>query len=277
MTSPTLLNREELLELAALDAFGLLDQYEAQLYTRSFHHAPAAVQDEILQLQAELAADESLLPDEQPPAELRQRVLDAVSRAMEEDATRLSPLASIGFQRLRNAGEGDRRENRGGAILFWRAAVFALAAGLLVVLLFLFQANQMNNRLVEIAVGNEALQSLEDLQLPGYRNFIRQPDNIEHRVLTAVGEAPSASVFVQINNETGNAYVTAIGLPETDSGFVLELKQDDGDVMSLGKLQITDKVARFGAAHIAELPVAVATTATWRITDATGTVLYSTT
>ena len=41
------MTREELLELAALDAFGLLDDYEAALFTRSFHHAPVAVQDEI--------------------------------------------------------------------------------------------------------------------------------------------------------------------------------------------------------------------------------------
>ncbi len=55
MTSPAPMSREELLELAALDALGLLDEYEAALYTRSFHHAPAAVQDEIKDLQATFA------------------------------------------------------------------------------------------------------------------------------------------------------------------------------------------------------------------------------
>ena len=66
MTSQTLLSREELLELAALDAFGLLDEYEAAIFSRSFHHAPAAVQDEVRQLQAEIAADPSLLPAVDP-------------------------------------------------------------------------------------------------------------------------------------------------------------------------------------------------------------------
>ena len=32
----------ELLELAALDALGLLDEYESAFYSRSFHHARAA-------------------------------------------------------------------------------------------------------------------------------------------------------------------------------------------------------------------------------------------
>ncbi len=47
MTSPEPMTRKELLELAALDVLGLLDEYEAAYYTRSFHHAPASVQDEI--------------------------------------------------------------------------------------------------------------------------------------------------------------------------------------------------------------------------------------
>ncbi len=57
MTSPEPMTRQELLELAALDALGLLDRYEAALYTRSFHHASAPVQDEIVRLQAEIASD----------------------------------------------------------------------------------------------------------------------------------------------------------------------------------------------------------------------------
>ena len=52
---------QELLELAALDAFGLLDEHESRLYSESFHDAPAVVQDQIVRLQADLAADEALL------------------------------------------------------------------------------------------------------------------------------------------------------------------------------------------------------------------------
>ena len=66
MTSPEPMTRKELLELAALDVLGLLDEYEAAYYTRSFHHAPATVQDEIKRIQAEVASDESLLPGEEP-------------------------------------------------------------------------------------------------------------------------------------------------------------------------------------------------------------------
>jgi hypothetical protein len=103
MTSPQTMTRQELLEHAALDALGLLDQFEADLYTRSFHHAPAAVQDEVLRLQAEIASDESLVASVAPDSALRERVLRAVAEAMERDAATLGPIASIG--RAQSAAE----------------------------------------------------------------------------------------------------------------------------------------------------------------------------
>ncbi len=102
MTSPAPMSREELLELAALDALGLLDEYEAALYTRSFHHAPAAVQDEIKDLQAAYSADPTFLPDVEPASTGRVRVLGAVRRAIEQESLELAPLAMIGRKHLRN-------------------------------------------------------------------------------------------------------------------------------------------------------------------------------
>ena len=92
MTTPSPMTREELLELAALDAFGLLDDYEAALFTRSFHHAPVAVQDEIKELQASFASDPVFVPDVQPATDLRHRVLDRVSKAIETESVELAPL-----------------------------------------------------------------------------------------------------------------------------------------------------------------------------------------
>ncbi|MCP4007434.1 MAG: hypothetical protein GY725_24900 [bacterium] len=99
MTSPTPMAREDLLELAPLDALGMLDDYESALFTRSFHHAPAAVQDEIKELQAKVASNPVLLPKIEPPARLRERVLMRVDRAIEEGGAELRPLATIGRRR----------------------------------------------------------------------------------------------------------------------------------------------------------------------------------
>ena len=47
MTAQDLYSHRELLELAALDAFGQLDEFEADLFNRSFHHAPVPLQEQI--------------------------------------------------------------------------------------------------------------------------------------------------------------------------------------------------------------------------------------
>ena len=84
----------ELLELASLDALGLLDTVEEAVYTRSFHDAPATVQDEVLRRQAEIASDLQLLPADEPDPNLRERVLKAVAAAVERDEATLAPLAA---------------------------------------------------------------------------------------------------------------------------------------------------------------------------------------
>lgn len=96
MTSSDPMSREELLELAPLDAFGLLDDYETALFNRSFHHAPATVQAEIRALQAQLAEDPSFLSADMPRDLLRQKVLVRIAEEVEETAEQLKPLATIG-------------------------------------------------------------------------------------------------------------------------------------------------------------------------------------
>jgi hypothetical protein len=102
------MTQRELLELAALDALGLLDDFEAAIYTRSYHDAPATVQDEIRRLQAEIATDQRLLPGDEPDPGLRERVLKTVAQAIERDESRLAPLATIGRRRAADV----RREGR---------------------------------------------------------------------------------------------------------------------------------------------------------------------
>ncbi|MDZ4828565.1 MAG: hypothetical protein SGJ09_00015 [Phycisphaerae bacterium] len=90
------MSRDELLDLAPLDAFGLLDEYEAALFHRSFHHAPASVQVEVRTLQSELVQDPAFLSVDEPRGLLRQKVLLRVQEEIEETAEQLQPLAHIG-------------------------------------------------------------------------------------------------------------------------------------------------------------------------------------
>jgi hypothetical protein len=90
------MSREELLELAPLDAFGFLDEVEAALFNRAFHHAPASVQAEVRALQAQLAEEAIFQGDEDPRPLLRQKVLIRVAEEIEDATERLKPLATIG-------------------------------------------------------------------------------------------------------------------------------------------------------------------------------------
>jgi hypothetical protein len=73
----------ELLELASLDALGLLDDDERADFERGFQAASPALQAQIRREQTRLARAEALLPDVEPAASLRARVLAAVREAIQ--------------------------------------------------------------------------------------------------------------------------------------------------------------------------------------------------
>jgi hypothetical protein len=73
---------QELLEQAHLEALGLLDEREQASFEAAFAVAPPAVKAHVKAEQARWAPMEELLPQVEPPVELRDRVLDAVTAAM---------------------------------------------------------------------------------------------------------------------------------------------------------------------------------------------------
>jgi len=73
---------QELLEHAHLDALGQLDEREQAAFEAAYTVAPPTVQAQIRREQARFASMEHLLPQVEPPAELRDRVLTAVNAAM---------------------------------------------------------------------------------------------------------------------------------------------------------------------------------------------------
>ncbi len=227
MNSPNLLDRSELLELAALDVCGLLDEYESALFTRSFHHAPAAVQREIIDLQAELAADTTLLPDESPDPALRRRVLDAVSRAIEKEQTELAPLATIGGHAggplptgrvIAGAGRNETTAP------LWRAAAFALAASLVVVAYFWMSASQNAHNITMIAIDNKMQDQFERVLGPTFGELVLD-DATDRVTLVAASNGPQRGTLL-INGEGDLGYIAFDGLPAGD--YVLTMTPDEG-------------------------------------------------
>lgn len=273
MTSVELMTPRELLELATLDTFGLLDPVEEDIYTRSFHDAPATVQDEIVRLQAQIAEDLSLLPGDEPDPSLRERVLKAVAEAIERDDTKLAPLAHIGPRRPDERG-GDGRYAGAAAAQFWRAASFVLAGVSLIMVYFLAIGSQRSDELTKAALYDDA-KKLEVLLKSRPKEFL--VDDSRKIALTAVDPTAEFEASLYINDRTGQILILVDDLPPTDGAeYVLQVKLEDGGTE---KVQAFASLGGFGGVRIDNVSVdLIAAVGRWQIAElATGVVLLSAT
>ncbi|MHC4415781.1 MAG: hypothetical protein ACYS0G_10895 [Planctomycetota bacterium] len=272
MTSPEPFTRKELLELAALDTLGLLDDYEAEVYTRSFHHAPSTVQDEIKRLQAEVAGDETLCSSAEPDASLRERVLEAVARAIEREASKLAPLATIGRPRPA-ARDAEGRLSLAASGQFWRAAAFVLSGTLLVVAYLWSVAYRQSNRIADLALSHITDAQLQQLVGPPITDFLRDP-SARRILLTSVDGDADLWAVVFVKENTGEAFLVFDGLPRSEGGaYVLQVRRGDETTEGLRAFDSTGTT--LGGVHIEAIvsTTAAFSTATWEIATSAGTVL----
>ncbi len=271
MTVPTATLRNELLELAALDAVGQLDEYEQSLFTRSFHDAPASVQEEIKEFQAAIVADPALLPDVEPDVDLRQRVLDAVNFAVEQDSHRLAPLATIG--RGRRASDLDDDESAFGmaTMNFWRVASFVLAGSLIIALYFFADAYQHGKTVSEIALNNETQKQLEDYIGPTFREFVGNP-NCRKVALVDENDSFGGHAVLYLNENTNQVFLLAIGMPDSDERYTLHVTTGDGERTALRGFEAQSGVHGLRLDNLSKPMIA---SITWDITNAAGAVILS--
>lgn len=131
---------QELLEQAHLDAMGLLDPADQAAFEDAFASAPPAVKAQIRAEQARWAASEALLPDVEPPAHLRARVLDAVQLAMSESAM-------DGGRSFEEEFETSPRQRRVSPM--WRAASLGLIAASVVLGVSFVKVYSDNRRITD--------------------------------------------------------------------------------------------------------------------------------
>ena len=223
MTSSVETSREELLELAPLEALGLLDEVDERRFDISFNEAAPNVQDEVRDLQAAVAAEFGSAGSESPDRSLRYRVLAALSAAVEEDDEQCAPIAAIGTPRAfqRNViaeasskepeeidpklAEAIRRERYARSSLIWRAASIALGCGLLVTLYFTNQISQNSQELVELALGNSNSMELREQIGPTYEEFVNSSTSVVHSMASVDPATVSGgiTVFIEPKKELG--------------------------------------------------------------------------
>lgn len=148
MIPPKTHSTHDLLELASLDAMGLLDAEEREDFERAFAAAPPAVQAQLRREQLRFASDASL-PAVEVPLGLRARVLSAIMEKMQGMSGRRAGAA--GALPLRTPS---------GVSRFWRVGAIGALAASLVLGYFSLQIFNENRGLRDAQASNIQTQYL---------------------------------------------------------------------------------------------------------------------
>ena len=239
MTSRTHVTMNELVELATLDAFGLLPAADAVKFEQAFMTASSEVQVEVRRIQADLAADSSSFDDEVPSAALRQRVLDAVAQTIESEVERLAPLATIGNKDMvatdYQAG-APAPQNSGllASVWTWRMAALIMFGVVVTLAVFNATSNREASMLATTYTTLNTLDELEDQFGPQFTEFVNNPNCRQYYLSSTSG---TGMIRVAINERTSTAFVLGLDLDATMTNSQLRIVSTDGTSQPLAMLE----------------------------------------
>ncbi len=229
-------NYKELIELAVLDAFGLLEPIETDLFNRSFHDAPASIQDEIIQMQREFALDESLLPASKPPVSLKQQVLQSVAKAADKEAQRLAPLALIGARASAARGSSASSTPK----YFWRTAALILFGVCVVLGIIAVDTQRRVTSITQIAMDNDVTTTLFEGTGKEFRSYIDNPYCTITRLERETGNN-DGYLRVAINERIGGGYVIGLDLEEGEE-IIIQGVTTDGQILELARITVDSPI-----------------------------------
>lgn len=204
------MNTIDLIELAVLDALGMLDDAESAAFDAAFKAAPPATQDRVLNEQARLANLEGLLPDVQPAADMRARVITAVREAMLADA-------------IAKASEADDTDSplsirkSHGVSSVWRIGAIASAAAAIAFGVAFghssLRYNDLNTRFVNNLRLDRDIQAYEADAL----EFIFNRENVREIAFTPVDSTSGVMVMIEYLEEGSAGTLRCAYLPQSDN------------------------------------------------------------
>ena len=225
-----LTNYNQLIELSVLDSYGLLEPIESDLFNRAFHEAPVAIQKEIIYLQESIATDESFLPTELPSKGLRQKVLDAVEKAANQEAKNLEPLALIGSR----SGLSQKYIPKIKETIFWRTAAMILLGVSVVLAIFTFDAQQRVSKIAVIALNSDTSEDIAEYTGPGFSSFINNPYCFITQLSRNNSNVPGY-IRIAINERTGQGYIVAMDLNPGEQ-VIINGRTDDGKIIEIARI-----------------------------------------
>lgn len=217
----------ELIEMASLDALGLLENEERDAFERAFRAASPAVQRQVRREQSRLASSEALLPDVDPPSSLRDRVVLAVHDAMRGVAAReggdvLARLAPAGVAMRMNVSP------------LWRAACIGFATATIVLLAAGYNIQQEWSRAAHAQQDGD-LAALIAQQFGSEYNDLFTSPNVKRMAFVPAADSPAASpnssAAIYFDAETGKALLFVTRLPVFPGQYRLAVVDADGRVV----------------------------------------------
>ncbi len=218
---------QELVELAVLDALGLLDDADAEAFDTAFRAAAPHVQAHLRREQTRMANIEHLLPVTEAPAALRARVLAAV-RAARDSA---EPDREVARRLVHTAGrEGAPRRRSARVTAVWRTLALGAAAAAVVFGGLTVQMRADYLRLEKQLRGDALLDKLAAEFGPDFVDALVDRDT-QRLTMVATERAPAARAAVWTHPEWTGARFFAVNLPHTEPGktYRLAVLDDKGE------------------------------------------------
>lgn len=297
--------RDELHELAQLHITGCLDEIETARFERLLGEAPPSLQAEVVSMQAEIAADETLLPQVEPDRSLRWRVIGAVLEAASnherEERERLAPIATIGGAgrsamqeediaeaasvmaaaasdaALAPAVEDDAEREAWSALLaadrwrksalVWRGACLAVAGALAAALAFNVWLATSATQVSKLALERVTGDQLRAAVGPHLSDFLGQGSIVRGMVATSPAVNSSASVLLAPTLDS--ALVMWIDLAANRT-YSLRVVGAEGTAREVGTFEVRSDV---GGARIDLSGAAVTPASRWQVVDDRGVVV----
>lgn len=218
------MSTKELYELASLDALGFLDDEERRDFERMYAQATPEIQAQIRREQLRYAMQVELLPDVEPPAGLKSKVMSAVRQAIAGVSN--EPVATIGpesFSPIQILNQTP----------FWRAACFAFAAATVVLSLFSVRVNDRSDSIEQALRTNQLYDDIVDDLGPQFVNVLlsREFSDISFAPTATDADSTRPEGRLFANQQQGTAYILLRNLAEMQGEYTLEFTDPEGRVV----------------------------------------------
>ncbi|MFG0291555.1 MAG: hypothetical protein ACF8MJ_00210 [Phycisphaerales bacterium JB050] len=230
------MNTEQLIEMASLDALGMLDTEERAEFEAAFRAASPSIQAQIRREQKRFANADHLLPQVDPPAGLKFRVMSAVRDAI------IGLTAGDAAAAAKAVSTGSKTGAWFNSTTIWRAACigFATTTVLLTgVTAYVFDSNQAYREETEIALGRARLTELgSDFQevalAQGAKVFDFIPD-----------ESLSTQARLWVHPKTQVAFLFCKDMPVSNGRYSLVLERDGAAPQTVREFRASEGMITF--------------------------------